>query len=130
MSSSEHNPAGPDDPLGAPDPSRGGPTVDDAVANAESGSQAEGVHTPSGQAEPGDSRLEQMTEVAGTDDGRVDGDADGSADPVPPGPSPDEVGSGGAQRAVGARISDRTAAGEPAPDGPPFGAEDDAEPTG
>jgi hypothetical protein len=49
--------------LGSPDPDRGGPTVDAAVANAESGSQVEGVHTPSGKAASGDSRVEQMTEV-------------------------------------------------------------------
>ena len=50
-------------PLGSPDPSRGGPDVDAAVENAEEGTQVEGVHTPSGQAEPGESRLEQMREV-------------------------------------------------------------------
>jgi hypothetical protein len=49
--------------LGSPDESRGGPDVDAAVANAESGSQVEGVHTPSGQEESGDSRLEQMRDV-------------------------------------------------------------------
>ena len=37
------------DSLGSPDESRGGPDIDAAVANAESGSQIEGVHTPSGQ---------------------------------------------------------------------------------
>jgi hypothetical protein len=52
--------------LGAPDASRGGASIDAAVANAEAGSQVEGVHTPSGQAEPGESRLEQMPEVFGT----------------------------------------------------------------
>lgn len=49
--------------LGSPDESLGGPDVDAAVDNAEKGSQVEGEHTPSGQAESGESRLEQMTEV-------------------------------------------------------------------
>jgi hypothetical protein len=53
----------PSDSLGSPDQSRGGPDIDAAVENAESGSEVEGVHTPSGQAESGDSRLEQMREV-------------------------------------------------------------------
>ncbi|BEP13551.1 hypothetical protein acdb102_18620 [Acidothermaceae bacterium B102] len=56
------------------DASRSGETVDEAVATAEAGSQVEGVHTPSGQAESGDSRLEQMTEVEGVGEPRIDGD--------------------------------------------------------
>jgi hypothetical protein len=51
------------EPLGSPDPDRGGPTVDAAVADAEEGSRAEGDHVPSGQAAPGESRVEQMPEV-------------------------------------------------------------------
>jgi hypothetical protein len=61
-----------------------------------------------------------MPAVQGTGEGRVDGDADAQVAPLEPGPSPAEVGSGGAQRIVGARISDRVAAGEASPDGPPF----------
>jgi hypothetical protein len=53
----------PQEPLGSPDPDRGGPTVDAAVADAEEGSRAEGDHVPSGQAAPGESRVEQMPEV-------------------------------------------------------------------
>jgi hypothetical protein len=53
----------PDETLHDADPSRGGPTVDDAVANAEEGSRAEGDHVPSGQAASGESRVEQMPEV-------------------------------------------------------------------
>jgi hypothetical protein len=54
-------------PLGSPDETRGGPDVDAAVENAESGSQVEGQHTPSGQAsEPGESRLEQLRDVEGS----------------------------------------------------------------
>ncbi|GAB6898379.1 hypothetical protein [Kineosporia succinea] len=104
-----------DDALGAPDPSRGGSTIDEAVANAEAGSRAEGDHTPSGQAASGESRAEKMTEVDVVSEPRA------SDEPPDPGPSPVDVGSGGAQRVVGARVSDRVAAGETPPDGPPFG---------
>ncbi len=114
----------PTESLGSPDPDRGGETVDAAVANAESGSQVEGVHTPSGQAASGESRVEKMTDVPGVTEPRVDGEP---ADPPPsaPGPGPADLGAGGAQRLAGARISDRVSAGEAVPDGPPF--EDDPE---
>ena len=52
-----------EEPSRSPDPNRGGPTVDAAVANAEEGSRAEGDHVPSGQAASGESRVEQMPEV-------------------------------------------------------------------
>ena len=48
-----------------PAPERSGSTVDEAVANAEENTQVEGVHTPSGEAESGESRAERMTEVEG-----------------------------------------------------------------
>ena len=51
--------------LGNPDPERSGPTVDEAVATAEEGSQVEGVHTPSGQEASGESRAERMADVPG-----------------------------------------------------------------
>jgi hypothetical protein len=104
--------------LGSPDPSRGGPDIDAAVQNAESGSQAEGVHRPAPPDEQvGDSRLERMREVdTSASTGETGQDA---ADP-PEGPLPGEVGAGGAQRIVGARISDRVAGGADRPDGPPF----------
>jgi hypothetical protein len=104
--------------LGSPDPSRGGPDIDAAVQNAESGSQAEGVHRPAPPDEQvGDSRLERMREV---DTSASTGETgQGAADP-PEGPLPGEVGAGGAQRIVGARISDRVAGGADRPDGPPF----------
>ena len=105
--------------LGTPDPSRGGPDVDAAVENAERGSRVEGEHTPSGRAEPGESRLEQMREVDVASD-RDDDHSDAAGEPVEPGPSPADIGAGGAQRIEGARISDRVAGGAPAPDGPPF----------
>lgn len=115
----------PSDSLGSPVPERTGNTVDEAVAKAEEGSQVEGVHTPSGQEESGDSRVEHMADVEGVTEGRVDGTPGAPATPPDPGPSPADVGAGGAQRIVGARISDRVAAGEPVPEGPPF--ESDAE---
>jgi hypothetical protein len=104
---------------------RSGPTVDDAVARAEAGTRVEGVHTPSGQAAPGDSRLEQMRDVEGADGPRVDGDPLESGRSGPPGPGPDDIGAGGAQRLQGGRISDRLAAGEAVPEGVPFDAEGD-----
>ena len=51
--------------LGTTVPERSGPTVDAAVATAEEGSQVEGVHTPSGQAASGESRVERMADVPG-----------------------------------------------------------------
>jgi hypothetical protein len=53
-------------PLGSPDPSLGGPTVEAAVENAEAGTQAEGDHAPFGDeetVEPGESRGEQLRDV-------------------------------------------------------------------
>ena len=46
----------------------GGDTVDEAVANAEEGSEVEGAHTPSGQEPPGGSRVERMADVDGIAD--------------------------------------------------------------
>jgi len=120
LSAQDRGHSKPSDSLGSPDHDRSGSTVDEAVAKAEAGSQVEGVHTPSGQEESGESRVEQMVDVEGVTEGRVDGSPGELATPPEPGPSPAEIGSGGAQRIVGARISDRVAAGEPVPDGPPF----------
>lgn len=100
--------------LGSPDPARGGEDIDAAVQNAESGSLTEDVHHPAPpDQDVGDSRLERMREVdtSGSDPDAAD---------IPEGPLPGEVGAGGAQRIVGARISDRVAGGADAPDGPPF----------
>ena len=113
------DPVPPADPLGAPDPSLGGPDIQAAVENAESDSLAEGTHSPAPPGESGDSRLEQMRDVdvsSGRDDPSPDAPSPSSA----AGPMPGEIGSGGAQRIVGARISDRVAGGEPPPEGPPF----------
>jgi hypothetical protein len=119
----------PSDSLGSPEHERSGSTVDEAVAKAEEGSQVEGIHTPSGQEESGESRIEQMADVEGVTEGRVDGSPGEPATPPEPGPSPADVGAGGAQRVVGARVSDRVAAGEPVPDGPPFDTDSEGDTT-
>ena len=107
--------------LHSPEPSRGGPDIDAAVRNAEEGSLTEGVHQSDAPGETSaDSRLEAMREVDTTESGGAD---DGEGD-IPTGPLPDEIGSGGAQRILGARISDRVAGGAERPDGPPFRHED------
>lgn len=116
------DPVPPADPLGAPDPSLGGPGIQAAVENAESGSLAEGTHAPTLPGESGDSRLEQMREVD-VSPGREDPQPGAAPPHSAAGPMPDEIGSGGAQRITGARISDRVAGGEPPPEGPPFKAD-------
>jgi hypothetical protein len=114
--------------LGSPVHERSGPTVDESVAKAEEGSQVEGVHTPSGQEKSGQSRVEQMPEVAGVDEPRVDGDPTEFGEPSPPVPGPGDIGAGGAQRIEGARTTDRVAASEPVPDGPPFETDSEGSP--
>jgi hypothetical protein len=64
----------PSESLGSPDEDRGGATVDEAVAAAESGSRVEGAHRLSGQPSSGESRVEQMPAVDGVTEGRTDGD--------------------------------------------------------
>ena len=120
MSEQDPGSSTPSESLRSPDHDRSGSTVDEAVAKAEAGSQVEGVHTPSGREASGESRAERMVDVEGVTNGRVDGNPDEATTPPKPGPSPAETGSGGAQRIVGARISDRVAAGEAVPDGAPF----------
>jgi hypothetical protein len=110
--------------LGAPEHGRSGPTVDEAVEKAEANSQVEGVHTPSGQAESGASRVEKMVDVDRTNTTRSVADESSDSDAsLPAGPEPGDIGSGGAQRIEGARVSDRVAGGGPVPDGPPFTSE-------
>jgi hypothetical protein len=60
------------DALGSPDRTRGGPNIEAAIADAEEGSVVEGVHTLPGEDEDHDSRVEQMPDVAGVTQGRVD----------------------------------------------------------
>jgi hypothetical protein len=61
-----------------------------------------------------------MVDVEGVTNGRVDGNPEEATTPPKPGRSPAEIGSGGAQRIVGERISDHVAAGEAVPHGPPL----------
>ena len=92
-------------PIGPHEDSRSGTDVNEAIEKAEANSQVE----------------------EGATEGRRDG-GEGEPTTAPdPGPSPADIGSGGAQRIEGGRISDRVAAGEPVPEGPPFEPpEDDA----
>ena len=63
-----------EDKLSGPtDPKPSGRTVDEAVAKAEDGSQIEGVHTPSGQAASGESRVEKMADVEGVAESQAEG---------------------------------------------------------
>ncbi len=110
--------------LGAPEHERSGQHVDEAVEKFEEGSRIEGAHTPSGQAKSGESRMERMVDVDRTSTGRSAAEQESSIDESPPaGPAPTDIGSGGAQRIEGARISDRVAGGQPVPEGPPFDSE-------
>jgi hypothetical protein len=72
--------SGKDETLGSPDDTRGGPNIEAAIANSEEGSVVEGVHVLPGEDENHDSRLEQMPDVEGVTEGRVDGES------VPGGP--------------------------------------------
>jgi hypothetical protein len=106
--------------LGSPVPERSGPTVDAAIRTAEEGSEVEDEHTLDEVAdEVGESRVERMADEPVTEP-RTEGAPGTSSGAPEPGPSPADIGSGGAQRIEGARISDRVAGGEPVPDGPPF----------
>jgi hypothetical protein len=73
MSAKDHANTVEDETLGSPDETRGGPNIEVAIANAEEGSVVEGIHTLPGEDENHDSRVEQMPDVEGVIDGRVDG---------------------------------------------------------
>ena len=73
MSAKDHADTVEDETLGSPDETRGGPNIEAAIANAEEGSVVEGVHTLPGEDEDHDSRVEQMPDVEGVTEGRVDG---------------------------------------------------------
>lgn len=76
--------SGKDETLGSPDESRGGPNIEAAIANSEEGSVVEGVHTLPGEDENHDSRLEQMPEVEGVTEGRVDDESPPGGPPYKP----------------------------------------------
>jgi hypothetical protein len=117
-SQARHRAPGADVPA---DDSPTGADVGEAVDIAESGTNAEGEHSHPERATSGEAPVEQvfndpaMTEGQRTVTGAATTDGD-----VPPGPSPAEAGSGGAQSPIGARESDRLAAGVPRTKGKPL----------
>lgn len=114
-------------PAAQADDSRSGADVAEAVDVAESGTKAQGDHSHPERAKTGEAPVEQVfNDPAMTEGQRIRTGAASTSGRVPPGPSPAEAGSGGAQSVVGAQESDRLAAGEPAAGGVPFetGAED------
>lgn len=100
---------------------RSGADVREAIINAESGTKAQADHSHPERARTGEAPVEQVfNDPAMTEGQRTVTGSTASPEGVPPGPSPAEAGSGGAQSVVGARESDRLAAGEPPVAGAPF----------
>jgi hypothetical protein len=97
------------------DHTRSGADVAEAVRVAEQGTGIEEAHGL-----PGRSGSAPVEQAAG--DPAMTGATDAPADAgsTPGNPDPARAGSGGAQSIVGARASDRVAAGEPLPDSPPY----------
>ncbi|MDO8211022.1 hypothetical protein [Conexibacter sp. CPCC 206217] len=110
-------------PEHAGDDDRSGRDVEAAVARAEQGTPVEGRHSDGSGSPTGESRVERAADVDEIVEGRSEG-GQRTQPPPEPGPEPPAIGSGGAQRIVGARIPDRKSAGEPTPDGPPFDDDD------
>jgi hypothetical protein len=103
------------------DDSRSGADVGEAVDVAESGTKAQGDHSHPERAKTGEAPVEQVfNDPAMTEGQRTVTDSARTSGSVPQGPSPAEAGSGGAQSVVGARESDRFAAGEPPAAGKTF----------
>lgn len=110
------------------DDSRSGADVADAIETAESGTGVREPHTRPEETKSGEAPVEQTYGDPSMTEGQtVTGSeaTDATAMEPPPGPSPADAGSGGAQSVVGARVSDRLAAGEPQPAGGPFDTEAD-----
>ncbi len=108
-------------------PERSGADVVEAVEVASAGTPHGGVQTRPADMKPHAASVEQVR----GDDAMTEGQVvtgPGTGGTAPSNPDPAEAGSGGAQSVVGARVSDRLAAGEPAPDGPPFSDRDAAAP--
>ena len=105
---------------GGADHTRSGDDVVEAVQVAEEGSSVREAHDRPAEAKPGAAPVEQ----SGGDPEMTEGQVvlgEGAGGKPTPGVDPREAaGSGGAQSQPGARVSDRAAAGEPLPDGPPF----------
>lgn len=72
MSAHDHADPSQSQTMGAPDEARGEPNIEASIAHAEEGSVVEGVHILPGEDENHDSRVEQMPDVDGVHDGRVD----------------------------------------------------------
>ncbi len=103
------------------DHSRSGADVGEAIEIAEVGTKAQGDHSHPERAKSGEAPVEQVfNDPAMTEGQRTVAGAATTDGAVPRGPSPAEAGSGGAQSVVGARESDRLAAGEPPTAGKPF----------
>jgi hypothetical protein len=102
------------------DNSRSGADVREAVDVAEAGTKAEGDHSHPEQAKSGEAPVEQVYHDPAMTKGQRIVTGAATTNDVAPGPSPAEAGSGGAQSVVGARESDRRAAGEPPAAGAPF----------
>jgi hypothetical protein len=58
----------PGEKLGFPDDSLSGPTIDDSITKAESGSQVEELHTSAAEADSEDARLRQITDAGSIPD--------------------------------------------------------------
>lgn len=99
------------------DDSRSGGGIAEAIGTAEAGTALHETHTHPERTKSGEAHVEQ---VAGDPAMTRGQHVRGAGAPEPSGPSPAEAGSGGAQSLVGARVSDRLAAGEPQPAGGPF----------
>ena len=111
MTSPQSHPA--DDPA---EHARSGADVAEAVRVAEQGTGIGEVHTLPD--EPGSAPVEQAAGDAAMTGTAGDGPDD--AAPAAGNPDPARAGSGGAQSIVGARASDRVAAGEELPDSPAY----------
>lgn len=117
------------------DDSRSGADVAEAVDVAESGTRAQGDHSHPERAKSGEAPVEQVFDDPAMTEGQRTGTGSGpTPEGTPRGRSAADAGSsGGAQSVVGARESDRLAAGEPPAAGAPFEAgteEPEAEPPG
>jgi hypothetical protein len=103
----------------AADDSRSGADIGEAIEVAEAGSAVQEVHASPEETASGTAPVERTADDPEMTEGQVVL-GKGNADAPGPGTDPRDAGSGGAQSAPGARLSDRRSAGQPDPDGPPF----------
>jgi hypothetical protein len=99
------------------DHSRSGADISEAIEVAERGSSVQELHNRPEDTKSGEAPVEQTHGDPEMTEGQV---VLGDNDDEDAGPNPAEAGSGGAQSVVGARTSDRLAAGEPKPGGAPY----------